>query len=190
MFTSLSHDMRTPLNAITNSYQLIGFTVEEMRNRLSKHQNIDESLKDLYPRYERYIKIGDISSCLLLNLVEDILDLAKFNAKMFKLNIESFKLGSLLEEISFLFKFQWDEKNIDFRIIWDPVLLNSTFESDAKRIKQVLINLASNSIKFTQKGEISISVSTFEVNGENFIKFQIKDTGMGINKNDIPKLFK
>ena len=190
MFTSLSHDMRTPLNAITNSLQLIGFTIEEMKRKTSKFKDIDETLKPLYPRFERYIKIGDISSCLLLNLVEDILDLAKINAKMFKLNINPFKLGILLDEINHIFRFQWVERNLDFRIICNPALFEYSFVSDDKRIKQVLINLASNSIKFTERGVISISVSQFDSNGDHFLKFKVRDTGIGISKNDIPKLFK
>ena len=78
MFTSLSHDMRTPLNAITNSLQLIGITIEEIENKISKIKDIENIIKPLFLRIERYIKVGDISSWLLLNLVEDILDLAKF----------------------------------------------------------------------------------------------------------------
>ena len=190
MFTSLSHDMRTPLNAITNSLQLIGFTVEDMRKKLSKLEEANRVCSQLYPRFERFIMIGDISSCLLLNLVEDILDLAKFSANMFKLNINPFKLDTLLNEIDSLFDFQWTERRLRFRILWDQDLANSTFESDAKRIKQVLINLVSNSIKFTEKGEITIKVSKFEDNNKLFLKFKVRDTGVGINNNDFSKLFK
>ena len=109
---------------------------------------------------------------------------------MFKLNISSFKLSALLDEINFLFEFQWIERRISFKIVWDPDIIDWFFESDSKRIKQVIINLVSNSIKFTEKGGIIIRVSRFKTNNEIFLKFKVKDTGIGINQSDIPKLFK
>ena len=109
---------------------------------------------------------------------------------MFKLNISSFKLSALLDEINFLFEFQWIERRISFKIVWDPDIIDWFFESDSKRIKQVIINLVSNSIKFTERGGIIIRVSRFKTNNEIFLKFKVKDTGIGINQNDIPKLFK
>ena len=62
--------------------------------------------------------------------------------------------------------------------------------SDNKRIKQVLINLISNSFKFTERGRIEIKIGEFKRNGDNFLKFEVSDTGVGISKEDIPKLFK
>ena len=99
-------------------------------------------------------------------------------------------MKSLLSEIDFLFEFQWTERKLAFKIIWDQDLANLYFESDAKRIKQVLINLVSNSIKFTERGRITITVSKIEANNELFLKFKVKDTGIGINQNDMPKLFR
>ena len=190
MFTSLSHDMRTPLNSITNSFHLIGYTIEDMKKKIAKFEALENTCNPYYPKLEKYIKVGEISSYLLQNLVEDILDLAKFNANIFKLNIIQFKLGTLLNEINFLFAFQWNEKGLKFRIVWDVDLANANFESDLKRIKQVLINLISNSIKFTEKGGITLKVSKFEDNNKIFLEFKVKDTGVGINKDDFPKLFK
>ena len=62
--------------------------------------------------------------------------------------------------------------------------------SDNKRIKQVLINLISNSFKFTERGRIEIKIGEFKRNGDDFLKFEVSDTGVGISKQDIPKLFK
>ena len=106
MFTSLSHDMRTPLNAITNSLHLSSFIVNEMKDQIAHIQKASTLCQPLFTKIEKFIQIGEISSLLLLNLIEDILDMAKFKANMFKLILSDFKLSSLLTEIDFLFGFQ------------------------------------------------------------------------------------
>ena len=190
MFASLSHDMRTPLNAFSNSLKLIDLTFDEVKKKILKHREINESYEVLQPRLQKYFKIGEISSWLLLNLVEDILDMAKFSAKTFQLNIEPFKLESVLKEIEFIFGFQWAEKRLGFRIHCDEDINDEVFNSDPKRLKQVLINLVSNSFKFTERGRITITVSKIIEMANLFLKFEVHDTGVGINKKDIPKLFK
>ena len=122
-----------------------------MKDKIAHIQKASALCQPLFVKFERFIHIGQISSFLLLNLIEDILDMAKFKANMFKLIMSEFKLSSLLTEIDFLFCFQWIERNLKFKIVWDPDLANTTFVSDSKRISQVLINLISNSVKFTEK---------------------------------------
>ena len=161
-----------------------------MKKKILKFNEANASCQSFFTRFERFIQIGQISSWLLLNLIEDILDMAKFRANMFKLIMSDFKLSSLLTEVDFLFGFQWVERNIQFRIVWDPDISSITFVSDPKRIKQVLINLISNSIKFTERGSIIVTVSRQEIENELYLEFAIKDTGVGISKNDIPKLFR
>ena len=135
-------------------------------------------------------KIGEVSSWLLLNLVEDILDMAKFNSNTFKLNIEPFLLESVLKDMEYIFGFQWAEKRLDFRIFWDRDISQEMYNSDAKRLKQVLINLVSNSLKFTERGSITIKVSKQINQDKTYLKFKVIDTGVGIEKKDISKLFK
>ena len=161
-----------------------------MKDKIAHIQKASALCQPLFVKFERFIHIGQISSFLLLNLIEDILDMAKFKANMFKLIMSEFKLSSLLTEIDFLFCFQWIERNLKFKIVWDPDLANTTFVSDSKRISQVLINLISNSVKFTEKGFITVTVSKLERDDETFIEFTVKDTGIGISQNDIPKLFR
>ena len=161
-----------------------------MKDKIAHMQKASTLCQPLFVRFERFIKIGEISSLLLLNLIEDILDLAKFRAKMFKLVMSEFKLTSLLTEIDFLFGFQWVERNLQFKIVWNSDLADTTFVADHKRIKQVLINLISNSVKFTERGSITVIVSKFESENELYLEFTVKDTGVGINQNDIPKLFR
>ena len=113
-----------------------------------------------------------------------------FNAKTFQLNINEFNLSNILKDIDYIFGFQCVEKNIRFSINCHPSIADNFYWSDYKRIKQVLINLISNSLKFTERGRIKVSVREIEKNGEDYLKFEVYDTGVGISKQDIPKLFK
>ena len=142
------------------------------------------------PKFLKFIKIGEVSTKLLLILVEDILDLAKFNGNTFKLNINKFKICDIISEIDYIFRFQWIERNIELSIEWSNELSQMEFCSDSKRIKQVLINLISNSFKFTEKGRITIKVKIVYRNGERYVRFWVLDTGIGISTNDMRKLFK
>ena len=144
----------------------------------------------LYLRFCKFIKIGEVSSCLLINLVDDILDMSKFESKTFQLNINQFKLGELLKDIDYIFGFQCAEKRLDFKIECPTSWSSKTYMSDQKRIKQVLINLISNSFKFTEKGRIKVEIKEIKLNEQEFLKFTVSDTGVGISKQDIPKLFK
>ena len=106
MFASLSHELRTPLNAFSNSLNLIQFTFNEIKKKIDKFPKLNNEVELLYPRINKFIKIGEVSSCLLMNLVDDILDMSKFNAKTFQLNINNFKLADLLKDIDYIFGFQ------------------------------------------------------------------------------------
>ena len=135
------------------------------------------------------LKIADVSSSQLSCLVEDILDLAKFDANKFQLNINDFYLKEIIETIDYMFRFQWTERNINFNIDWDYRLLSEKLRSDPMRIKQVLINLISNSLKFTQEGRITISVEIIFSRESRYIMFEVFDTGIGISKEDQKRLF-
>ena len=189
MFAWISHEFRTPLNAFINSLQLIEMTLEETRNIIKKQREIYNEISSHFPQIWKFIKIGKVSSKLLLNLIEDILDLAKFNAKTLSLNIDEFRLKEIIQELDYIFKFQWQEKGINFKIKWKNTIINSKWISDAKRIKQILINLISNSLKFTVEGEISLTIKHIKKNNKGFLQFVVYDTGIGINKEDLPKLF-
>ena len=190
MFASLSHELRTPLNAFSNSLNLIQFTFDEIKSRFDRCPEINDKVEPLYPRIYKFIKIGEVSSCLLMNLVDDILDMSKFEAKTFQLNLDKVNIRSLLKDIDYIFGFQWAEKHINFTISWGSSVDEKIFYSDQKRIKQVLINLISNSFKFTERGKIKVKVTEFERHNEEYLKFEVSDTGVGISKEDIPKLFK
>ena len=200
MFSSISHEFRTPINAFTNSIYCIELSYKKFLEKLEESK-FDSIREDLFPKHAEYsnnkfFKICKISSTNMLSLVEDILDLAKIEAGTFKLNEQPFDVHTLIEEIKYIFEFQWAQKGITFKVNVNDELMKSSFCSDTGRIKQVLINLISNACKFTFEGRITLNVfeshefdqTSFE--RANYLKFEVHDTGIGIDENEIPKLFK
>ena len=199
MFSSVSHEFRTPINAFTNSISFI-----ESNYNLFLHKINDSTLlnfkDDILPQKikdanDKFFKIWKISATSLMSLVEDILDIAKIQAGTFSLNNQTFIIDTLIKDIEFMFDFQWNQKGIAFNIDVSDELKQSSFWSDIGRIKQVLINLISNAYKFTMNGRITLHVSLDHIFDDNlferekFLKFIVHDTGVGINEKDISKLF-
>ena len=189
MFASVSHEFRTPINAFSNSLQLVRMKVEEIQQKIKEVPSIYDKIDSIFQKISKFFKIGEVSSKLLLILVEDILDSAKVGEGKFKTNIEEFNIKEIIKEVQYIFEFQCVQKNLCFNVDCDPKLTKRIFNSDAKRIKQVLINLLSNSMKFTEKGEIKLSIKLKRVHGDRYLKFSVRDTGIGIKSKDIDKLF-
>ncbi len=170
--TNMSHEIRTPLNGI------IGMVRE-----LGKDTTISEKQKQNVSRANR-------ASQHLLQIINNILDLAKIEAGELQLEIRHFSLNELLMDVNSILKIPADEKKIQFEIKTEPSLF-PYYKGDEIRIKQILINLAGNSIKFTERGGVSIVVSGgMKSNTEQEVVFHIKDTGIGMEASYMHKLFK
>ncbi|AXX91599.1 hybrid sensor histidine kinase/response regulator [Malaciobacter molluscorum LMG 25693] len=163
----MSHELRTPLNAI------MGFS-----NLLKKSQNINEQER-------KNLTIIKKSANHLLNIINEILELSKIEAGKIEIVPKSFNFEELLKEIESIFEFRCESKGLKFKLIKSENL-PSFIKVDELRLRQILINLLGNSIKFTKKGEISLYV--YEQNKKLF--FEVKDTGIGISKVNLKKIFK
>lgn len=106
MFASVSHEFRTPLNAFINALAVVKFSFDKIKEVLKTRLEAGDSIEPMYPCMDKMLKIGDVSSKLLLNLVEDILDLAKYSSNTLNLSVEEFVLEDLLKEIDYIFAFQ------------------------------------------------------------------------------------
>ena len=156
MFSSVSHEFRTPLNAFSNSALLLESNYQMLL------QKIDQLVpQELAPKLitqaqresdERFYTICKISTASLMSLIEDILDLSKLEAGTFSLNEQPFLVKTLANDIENIFMFQWVQKNLTFKIDVENEVLTSMFCSDIGRIKQILMNLISNAFKFTLIG--------------------------------------
>ena len=109
MLASVSHEFRTPLNAFDNSLQLIKLKLEELMSNIpntNKEEGILMKLKPIEASIQKFLKMGEVSSRLLMHLVEDILDLGKFEAGTFSLNEQDFLLKDLIEDVQYIFSTQ------------------------------------------------------------------------------------
>ncbi|QCU89790.1 ATP-binding protein [Thiomicrorhabdus sediminis] len=165
--SSMSHELRTPLNAIIGFSQIL-----EISDSLNKYDldNVNEIKK-----------AGDH----LLNLINDILDLSKIEAGKIDLSIEAVDLKGLTSECFSLIKpfAQKHDIQIDYQLTTDLAV-----RADYTRLKQVLLNLLSNGIKYNRKnGKVSLTIK--ENKPQHTIRFEVIDTGEGISKEQIPLLF-
>ena len=168
---NMSHEIRTPMNAI------IGMAHLALRTELNSKQ------KD----YVEKIHKAGIS---LLGIINDILDFSKIEAG--KLNIEQvdFNLDDVLNNISAVTTDKADEKGLEF-LFRAPPDIPRYLNGDPLRLGQVLINLINNAIKFTEKGEIYVTCQTLEMAGGKVkLKFEVRDTGIGMSEEQSDKLFR
>lgn len=163
---TMSHELRTPLNGILGYAQIL--------NRQ----------KELTPKQQEGIKIIQSSGEYLLTLINDVLDVSKIEAGKVELQASDFHLGDFIEMITNLFEMRAKQKNIAF--IYEPLTqLPIAVRIDEKRLRQVLINLLGNAVKFTASGGVSLKVSY----AQGIAEFSIEDTGVGIAEEDLERIF-
>lgn len=175
---NMSHELRTPLNGILGYAQI-----------LRQSKTLTESEKQ---------KLDIINQCgsHLLTLINDILDLSKIEAQRMELHPTDFHLPAFLQGVVEMCRIKAEQKNIDFVYQCDgnmPIGI----QADEKRLRQVLINLLSNAIKFTQQGSVTFSVKSQKLKnvvrpeGKTIycLRFQVEDTGIGIDPEHLEKIF-
>lgn len=168
---SMSHELRTPLTAIIgNSEMLMAGGHEQFSDQQS-----------------RMLRAIEISGRIQLALVNDILDLSKVEAGKLKVDDVDYDLDRLLDELEHIFSTRAQESGIDFRVE-RLFQLAHHLRGDSRRIGQILTNLMSNAIKFTEQGSVVLKVALDEA--EQKLRFSVVDQGMGIAEQRIGRLFK
>ena len=168
--SNMSHEIRTPMNAI------IGFTKVVLKTELSDKQR-------------EYLMAIKMSGDALIVLINDILDLAKVDAGKMTFEKTPFKMASSLSAMLHLFETKIHEKNLVLIKEYDN-RIPQVLVGDPVRLHQIILNLMSNAVKFTNQGHITVNVHLLSEDEENVtIEFSISDTGIGIAKNKLTNIF-
>ncbi|TYK65413.1 response regulator [Colwellia echini] len=163
---NMSHEIRTPLTAIVGHAEAL------------IHDDIDKN------KVKEDVQVIHGNSLHLLELINDILDLSRIEANKFELEIQALDLGELIQDLSSTFKAQAQQKQLSFTVEHQ---LNLPFiiKMDFLRLKQILLNLCSNAIKFTEKGEVTLAIAW---QNEQLI-FTVTDTGIGLSQSQLAQVF-
>lgn len=169
--SNMSHEIRTPMNAI------MGLT-----NLLMQEEDISDDIME-------NLKLIGYSAENLLVLINDILDYSKIEANKIEFEKIEFNLRDVIEKLLRTMRLKAEEKGLNLRCTIDSSIPESLM-GDPYRLNQILMNLLSNALKFTKKGKVEIEVSQLSSDGKKVnLKFEVKDTGIGISKEKQERIF-
>lgn len=167
---NMSHEIRTPINGIKGIVHML------------KNANLSFEQLDWIHRLE-------VASNSLLLIINDILDISKIDSGMMKIEMEDFHLTNLLLDLGQVFKIKASDKKLEFDVILDAKLPTHV-HFDSLRLEQIISNFVSNSLKFTERGKISLAVESLGIRDDlHKIKFCVSDSGIGIKPDSVDKIF-
>lgn len=168
--SNMSHELRTPLNSILGFGQLLEMDPELNQQQREEVRTINES------------------GYHLLGIINDVLEIARIESGRLSVSTQDFDLHALLRMVGDSMKLLAHGKGLEFRIEKTEGLPHWV-NTDLRKMRQVLLNLLSNAVKYTQQGEVVLSASVATGDGRTLLKFEISDTGVGIEAADLTKLF-
>jgi len=163
---NMSHEIRTPMNAVLGYTQLI------------------ESDAELPEKYQRPLKAIRVAGNHLISLIDGILDISKIEAGAMELNFRDFDLGDLIEDVSEIFAIRCEQKGLKW--ITEVNIEDRAVRGDDRKLRQVLINLLGNAVKFTDSGRIRLAVGQCE---RRYYAFYVEDTGPGVTDEARERIF-
>ncbi len=170
---TMSHEIRTPLNGVVGTLELLEGSSLSVQQR-------------------RYLQLGKTSALSLLALINDILDFSKIESGRLELSPTEFELAATVEDVMEVLAVRASEKQLELICCVDP-FLPGTVRGDADRIRQIVINLVNNAIKFTERGSVALRLDaepSLSDGSRVGVRFSVVDTGIGIAPEQMERLFK
>lgn len=167
--SNMSHEIRTPINAIMGMNEMI----------------LREGMQDDIKQYATDVKN---SANALLNIVNDVLDFSKIESGKLEIIPAEYNICSMVNDLKNMISVRARAKNLQFDVQVSPDIPMLLYGDDI-RIRQILVNLLTNAVKYTEKGTVSLRVSGTKNNNMEKLHFEVEDTGIGISKEDLPKLY-
>lgn len=167
---NMSHEIRTPMNAV------IGMADMALR-------------EDLSPAAREYISQIKSSGHTLLAIINDILDFSKIESGKMDITLAEYDPMTMISEVSNIVETRIGEKEVELIVDVSPDL-PGVLMGDSVRLKQIIINIANNAVKFTRQGNVTLKVRSKQIDANNYeLQVSVKDTGIGIKKQDLAKIF-
>ena len=167
---NMSHEIRTPMNGMLSLVQVLQTT------------KLDDNQRD-------YLQSIDRAGGILMNLIDDLLDLSRIESGRLDVNVKAFKVWEFLEDILLQAEHLFDDKDVHFNVDINDSLPEYLVTDDV-RLKQVVINLINNAVKFTSHGEVNFIMDGHKLDDGNFnLHFEVSDTGIGIPKEKLDSVF-
>lgn len=172
-FSNLSHELKTPLNVILGSQQLLSMYTENYNSKACTREKIKRNLKIMKQNCNR-----------LLRLVNNLIDITRIDSGFFEMSLQNHNIVNIIEEITLSVSEYIEDKGV--HLIFDTDTEEKIIACDADRIERIMLNLLSNAIKFTKPGD-EIKVSILDL--ENHINISVRDTGIGIPQDKLNIIF-
>lgn len=167
---NMSHEMRTPMNAIIGLTHLLSKSALDA-GQLAQARKIEAAASHLR------------------HIIDDVLDLSRIEAGKMALEASAFRIDALLDQVRSMMLERADERGLTLRVRHDGV--PAVLRGDMTRLRQALLNYLSNAVKFTEKGEVVLSATVAQRDGDGLlVRFEVIDTGIGIDPGELPRLFR
>lgn len=187
---NMSHEIRTPINAVIGMNEIIRRESLQARDRMPE---IDDTVRGIFADICSYSGIIESAGKNLLAIINDILDISRIESGKFEIREREYRLSAFLNEICDLIGFRAQSRNLYFHVDVDSELPDLLY-GDELRVRQVVLNLLNNAVKYTPQGSVTLSVSAesdpSRQEGETVrLVFSVRDTGIGIREEDLGRLF-
>ena len=187
---AMSHEIRTPINAVLGMNEVV---LRESGQACDRLPESTEEIREIFGDIRGYAVIINTAGRNLLSIINDILDVSRIEAGKMEIREDSYSLSSVLNDVCSLVSIRAKARDLDFRVNVEERLPDNLY-GDALRVRQVMMNILNNAVKYTERGSVTLSVcsdagAVFEDGQTMNLIFSVKDTGIGIRPEDQDKLY-